>query len=120
MYAQVGDCLIDLIDGSESLPYVEDPRYSRRRKMIEGLVPNDVNAEIALHEKYKADVLHRKCSEFPLINHLYRLLMIRSNNSVQGISTTRIGSCLPGVYSRTTKTSHLSSGNRRECDYCNL
>ena len=75
MYAQVGDCLIDLIDGSGTLPYVEDTRYTRRRRMIEDLMPDDENAEIALQRKDKTDVLHRKCSEYPSIN-LYCSLML--------------------------------------------
>ena len=34
---------------------------------------------------------------------------------MQRISTTLIGTSLSGVYSGTTKISHLSSGSRREC-----
>lgn len=58
--AQVGDCLIDLIGGSGGLPYVDDPRYNKRRGMIDDFVQTGGDAELALQEKkQEADLLHR-------------------------------------------------------------
>ena len=60
LYLQVGDCLIDLIGGSGGLPYVDDTRYNKQRRMIDDFVPNKVDTELALQERKKEDVLHRK------------------------------------------------------------
>lgn len=138
-FAQVGKCLIELIGGSESLPYVDDERYNLRRKKIrKGLAQTITMAGILNSDQ--VDVLHRKllmlaflfwrclirnaselcllilCTRSRTCAYIWFVFWTHQCLWIKAISTTRTGTSTSGVSCRTRRTSRLSSGTRLECD----
>lgn len=60
-FAQVGKCIINLIGGVESLPYVDDPRYNPEKIINKAIAKTNEVAELAVPQSGdpEIDVLHR-------------------------------------------------------------
>lgn len=60
-YSQVGHCLINLIGGSERLPYQNDLRYNKKLQDLDDLKPStNGDAELARQNMNRENVLHCK------------------------------------------------------------
>ena len=66
VFAQVGQCLKDLIGGSKGLPYLKNERYNFRPPP--NMTRNELEDKLAEQEsENKKDLLYRKCSWFPFV-----------------------------------------------------
>ena len=85
---RVRSLLINLLGGSEGLPYLNDKQYNKKLQILDDLMPStDGYAEFALQETNRENVLHCKCSTFV---EMIRLLLDNTRMDLKDACNVRV------------------------------